>query len=127
MRNAHRESVLDIAQHSRELIEKARARRLTANDLQGGTFTITSLGSLGIDGFTPIINFPETAILGLGRIHAQSEAVTNDTALACHVMTLSLTFDHRVLDGAPAARFLQSLARLAASDLQSLFEPPSLS
>ena len=127
VRNAHRDSVLDIAQQSRELIEKARARRLTANDLQGGTFTITSLGSLGIDGFTPIINFPETAILGLGRIHAQSESVTKDTALACHVMTLSLTFDHRVLDGAPAARFLQSLARLIASDLPSLFEPPSLS
>ncbi len=126
VRDAHSESMLDIARQSRDLIEKARARRLTANDLQGGTFTITGLGSLGIDGFTPIINFPETAILGLGRIHAQSDAVTTNVALARRVMTLSLTFDHRVLDGAPAARFLQSLARLAASNLQSMFEPTRL-
>ena len=126
VRDAHRQSVFDIAQQSRELIEKARARRLTANDLQGGTFTITNLGTLGIDSFTPIINFPETAILGLGRIHAQPNAITADVANVPRVMTLSLTFDHRVLDGAPTARFLQSLARLVVSDLQSLFQSPSL-
>ena len=126
VRNAHRETVLDIAQQSRELIENARARRLRANDLQGGTFTITNLGTLGIDAFTPIINFPETAILGLGRIHAQSNSITADVANVPRVMTLSLTFDHRVLDGAPAARFLQSLARLVVSDLQLLFQSPSV-
>lgn len=126
VRDAHRQSVFDIARQSHALIEKTRARRLTAQDLQGGTFTISNLGSLGIDGFTPIINFPETAILGLGRIRDQSDAATRDITLARRVMTLSLTFDHRVLDGAPAARFLQSLTRLAASDLQSLFESPSL-
>ena len=94
--------------------------------LQGGTFTITNLGTLGIDSFTPIINFPETAILGLGRIHAQPNAITADVANVPRVMTLSLTFDHRVLDGAPTARFLQSLARLVVSDVQSLFQSPSL-
>ena len=154
VRDAHRQSVFEIARQSRDLIEKARARRLTAHDLQGGTFTITNLGSLGIDAFTPIINFPETAVLGLGRIQTRSAiALDNSGSIARRasegsegtgnldpslarrasieiasrqqVITLSLTFDHRVLDGAPAARFLQTLARLAATDSQSLFEPPS--
>ncbi len=147
VRDAQRQTVFEIANQSRTLIEQARTRRLTAQDLQGGTFTITNLGSLGIDAFTPIINFPETAILGLGRIQtrpvtlarraSEGSEVTNnvDPSLARRagletdslqrLMTLSLTFDHRVLDGAPAARFLQKLARLAASDLQSLIEPPT--
>ena len=127
VRDTHCQSVFGIAQQSRELIEKARARRLTAQHLKGGTFTITNLGSLDVDGFTPIINFPETAILGLGRVHVQSNAATTNVSLARRVMTVSLTFDHRVLDGAPAARFLQSLARLGANDWESLFESPSLS
>ena len=112
VRDAQSQTVFEIARQSRALIEQARARRLPAQDLQGGTFTITNLGSLDIDAFTPIINFPETAILGLGRIRKQE-------------MTLSLTFDHRVLDGAPAARFLQTLTSLAATDSRSLFEPPT--
>ena len=118
VRDAHRQSVFEIASQSHSLIEQARARRLTTQDLQGGTFTITNLGSLEIDAFTPIINFPETAILGLGRIHVQAATSTSDSASPRHQMTLSLTFDHRVLDGAPAARFLQTLTRLAATDLQ---------
>ncbi|MBC7817930.1 MAG: 2-oxo acid dehydrogenase subunit E2 [Planctomycetaceae bacterium] len=125
VRDAQRQTVFEIASQSRTLIEQARARRLTAQDLQGGTFTITNLGSLEIDAFTPIINFPETAILGLGRIRAQPIASTADSARPRHHMTLSLTFDHRVLDGAPAARFLQTLSRLTAADSQSLFEPTS--
>lgn len=130
VRDAHRQSVFEIARQSRELIEKARTRRLKAHDLQGGTFTISNLGSLGIDAFTPIINFPETAVLGLGRIQTRSATSLSNSAAEPHspkqqVMTLSLTFDHRVLDGAPAARFLQTLARLAATNLHSLFEPTS--
>ncbi len=125
VRDAQCQSVFEIARQSRALIEQARARRLTAPDLQGGTFTITNLGSLEIDAFTPIINFPQTAILGLGRIHVQAATSTADSSRPRHQMTLSLTFDHRVLDGAPAARFLQTLTRLAAADLQSLFEPPT--
>lgn len=130
VRDAHRQSLFEIARQSRELIEKTRARRLTTHDLQGGTFTITNLGSLGIDAFTPIINFPETAILGLGRIQPRSAFALEDSAPQPRspnqqVMMLSLTFDHRVLDGAPAARFLQTLARLVATDSQSLFEPAS--
>ncbi len=130
VRDALHQSVFEIAHQSRDLIEKARARRLTAQDLQGGTFTISNLGSLGIDAFTPIINFPETAVLGLGRIQTRSSIAFDNSATPPRipnqqVMTLSLTFDHRVLDGAPAARFLQTLARLATTDSQSVFEPPS--
>lgn len=127
VRDAHRHSIFEIARQSQALIEKARNRRLTADDLQGGTFTITNLGSLGIDAFTPIINFPETAILGLGRIQTRSAIAADNTGPHSrspnqHVMTVSLTFDHRALDGAPAARFLQTLARLAAVDPQTIFE-----
>jgi pyruvate dehydrogenase E2 component (dihydrolipoamide acetyltransferase) len=123
VRDAHRQSVFEIARQSRELIESARTRRLNAHDLQGGTFTITNLGSLGIDAFTPIINFPETAILGLGRIQTQTPVSMGEPARPRQTMTLSLTFDHRVLDGAPAARFLQSLAKLTTTDVQSPFGP----
>lgn len=127
VRDAHRQSVFEIARQSRELIEKARARRLTTQDLQGGTFTITNLGALGIDAFTPIINFPETAILGLGRIQPRPTIALDHSAQSPQrqIMTLSLTFDHRILDGAPAARFLQTLARLAAADPQSIFKRTS--
>lgn len=96
--NAATLSLAEIADHSRNLIERARAGKLTSKDLHGGVFTITNLGMFGIDAFTPIINYPEAAILGVGCIrHGQ--------------VTLSLTFDHRVVDGAPAARFLQTLVQ----------------
>lgn len=102
-----------IAARSRELIALARAQRLTPADMQGGTFTITNLGAFGIETFTPIINPPECAILGLGRIARQPVmAGDGDRVIARERMSLSLTFDHRIVDGAPAARFLQSLGQL---------------
>ena len=77
--------------------------------MQGAVFTITNLGAFGIDAFTPVINLPETAILGLGAIR-QEPVISNDGRIEVRqMMTLSLTFDHRVIDGAPAAKFLQSL------------------
>jgi pyruvate dehydrogenase E2 component (dihydrolipoamide acetyltransferase) len=79
--------------------------------MQGGCFTITNLGSFGIEGFTPIINHPETAILGVGAILREPVALEDGTFTSRLQMTLSLTFDHRILDGAPAARFLQTLRR----------------
>jgi pyruvate dehydrogenase E2 component (dihydrolipoamide acetyltransferase) len=79
--------------------------------MQGGTFTITNLGSFGIETFTPIINLPECAILGLGRIERRPVMVGEQVA-ARERMSLSLTFDHRIVDGAPASRFLQHLVRL---------------
>ena len=79
--------------------------------MQGGTFTITNLGSFGIDAFTPIINVPQCAVLGMGRIVRQ--VLPHDPQFAVRDrMTLSLTFDHRLVDGAPAARFLQTLGGL---------------
>jgi pyruvate dehydrogenase E2 component (dihydrolipoamide acetyltransferase) len=102
--------LFELAKQSAALIEKARSGRLSVAEMQDGVFTITNLGNFGIDAFTPIINLPETAVLGLGRI--QKEAVVIDSQIVARdQMTLSLTFDHRIVDGAPAARFLQSVSR----------------
>jgi pyruvate dehydrogenase E2 component (dihydrolipoamide acetyltransferase) len=79
--------------------------------MQGGTFTITNLGSFGIDAFTPIINAPECAILGMGRIQ-RVPVMSGDQVVPRDRLSLSLTFDHRIVDGAPAARFLQALGQL---------------
>jgi pyruvate dehydrogenase E2 component (dihydrolipoamide acetyltransferase) len=100
-----------IAARSRELIERARTGKLTTKDFQGGIFTLTNLGMFGIDAFTPIINYPECAILGIGCIR-RLPVFVNDKVVARDQVTLSLTFDHRVVDGAPAARFLQALTGL---------------
>ena len=100
-----------VAARSRELIDRARKGRLPARDMDGGCFTITNLGAYGVDAFTPIINPPESAILGVGRIDRRP-AIRNDKIVARDQLTLSLTFDHRVMDGGPAARFLQMLALL---------------
>ena len=109
LRDVATASLTTIATQSRLLIEAARAGRLSSADMQGGCFTITNLGSFGIEGFTPIINHPETAILGLGAIIREPVALEDGTLTSRQQMTLSLTFDHRILDGAPAARFLQTL------------------
>jgi pyruvate dehydrogenase E2 component (dihydrolipoamide acetyltransferase) len=101
--------VREIAAATRELIAKARAGKLSTADLQGGTFTVTNLGMYGIDAFTPIINPPEAAILGLGAIRREPVFAEGDRVVPREMMTLSLTFDHRIVDGAPAARFLQTL------------------
>lgn len=109
LRDVSTSSLTAIASQSRQLIEAARAGRLSTSDMQDGCFTLTSLGSLGIEAFTPIINYPETAILGLGAIIREPVALEDGTLTSRQQMTLSLTFDHRILDGAPAARFLQTL------------------
>jgi pyruvate dehydrogenase E2 component (dihydrolipoamide acetyltransferase) len=101
-------SFADIAAESRRLIERSRAGKVAAADLQGGLFTITNLGAFGIDAFTPVINWPEVAILGLGAIRQQTYPADNQIAFRPEI-TLSLSFDHRRLDGAPAARFLHDL------------------
>lgn len=98
----------EIAARSRELIDRARRGALSARDM-GGCFTITNLGAFGIDAFTPIINVPECAILGVGRIERRP-VMDGDRVVGRELVTLSLTFDHRIVDGAPAARFLQALA-----------------
>jgi pyruvate dehydrogenase E2 component (dihydrolipoamide acetyltransferase) len=111
LRNADTRSLRELAADLLGLIDKARAGRLGPAEMQGGSFSITNLGGYGIDGFTPILNPPETAILGVGRI--AEKAVVIDGALAARTTcTLSLSFDHRVVDGAPAAAFLARLAEL---------------
>ena len=95
----------------RELTARARAGKSLPDDLAGGTFTITNLGIYGVDAFTPVINIPELAILGLGRIQAKP-VVLNGEIVVRQMWTLSLVFDHRLVDGAPAARFLQRITRL---------------
>jgi pyruvate/2-oxoglutarate dehydrogenase complex dihydrolipoamide acyltransferase (E2) component len=93
------------------MVEKSRQNRLGPDELSGGTFTITNLGGYGVEAFTPIVNPPESAILGVGRI-AKKPAVVDDQVVVRDLMYLSLAFDHRVVDGAPAAQFLQRIKQL---------------
>jgi pyruvate dehydrogenase E2 component (dihydrolipoamide acetyltransferase) len=108
VKNAARKSLRDIAIENRSLGEKAHAGRLKLEDVTGGTFTVTNLGTYGIDAFTPILNQGETGILGVGRI-IEKPAVYRGEIARRAMMTLSLTFDHRVVDGAPAAQFLATV------------------
>ncbi len=108
VRGADKLTLREVAALSRELSGRARAGRLTAGEMRDATFTVTNLGGLGIDAFTPIVHLPQCAVLGVGRI-VREPAVIDEKIVPRDAMTLSLTFDHRVLDGAPAARFLDAL------------------
>lgn len=108
VRDVVRKSLRQIAGESSELIQRAQEQRLTPEQLQGGTFTLTNLGMYGIDAFTPIINLPQIAILGVGRILAKP-VIHQGTVTAREMVCLSLTFDHRAVDGGPAARFLNTV------------------
>jgi pyruvate dehydrogenase E2 component (dihydrolipoamide acetyltransferase) len=106
IRNANLKSLRQLGQEFREAADRARKGRSALDELSGGSFTITNLGMYEVDAFTPVINLPEVAILGVGRI--ASKAVPHKGEIAVRsMMTLSLVFDHRLVDGAPAARFLQ--------------------
>jgi pyruvate dehydrogenase E2 component (dihydrolipoamide acetyltransferase) len=120
LHNAAQLSLIELAARSRQLVGQARAGKLAAADMQGSVFTITNLGAFGIDAFTPIINVPETAILGLGAIRREPVALDDGGIVSRHQLTLSLTFDHRILDGAPAARFLQDIATAIANPSAAL-------
>ncbi len=111
VRDVDRKSLRQFGEELRQLVERARAGRALPDDLSGGTFTITNLGPYDIDAFTPVINLPEAAILGVGRI--VPKVVARDGQMVIRQMvTLSLAFDHRLVDGAPAARFLQYIKQL---------------
>ena len=118
--DADRLTIPEIAARSAALIEAARAGRSRPDDLTGGTFTITNLGMLGVEGFTPVINLPECCILGVGRIVRKPVALEGDQVAVRPMLTLSLAFDHRVIDGAPAARFLGRIAELVENPLRLL-------
>jgi pyruvate dehydrogenase E2 component (dihydrolipoamide acetyltransferase) len=111
LRDVQDKSVRQIARESQSLIARARDGKAMPDDVRGSTFTLTNLGAFEIDAFTPIINAPECAILGVGRI-ARRPVIVGNKVRARHMMALSLTFDHRLVDGAPAARFLQRIKRL---------------
>jgi len=111
IRDVTNKSLREIAALSKAAGEKARGGKLKLEDISGGTFTITNLGTYGVDAFTPILNTGETGILGVGRI-VEKPAIYRGEMTRRAMMTLSLTFDHRVIDGAPAALFLQTVIDL---------------
>jgi pyruvate dehydrogenase E2 component (dihydrolipoamide acetyltransferase) len=108
LRNADRKTLAEIALEVERLAEKARKGELSGKELAGGTFTISNLGMYGVDIFIPIINPPECAILGIGKI-SKKPVVVNDRFEIRSTISLSLSFDHRIIDGAIAAKFLQTL------------------
>jgi pyruvate dehydrogenase E2 component (dihydrolipoamide acetyltransferase) len=108
--DAERKSLREIAQETQRLAIGAREGTLSRDEVMGSTFSVTNLGMYGIDAFTPIINPPEIAILGVGRITEKLVRVSRGAEWR-QVMTLSLTFDHRAIDGAPAAAFLQTIGK----------------
>jgi pyruvate dehydrogenase E2 component (dihydrolipoamide acetyltransferase) len=117
LRNAGHLGLAELSARRQAITERVRAGRADVAELQGSTFTISNLGSLGVDAFTPIINPPEVAILGVGRILDQPAPAAGGITWR-KSMTLSLTVDHRAVDGAPAARFLAAVAgRLQAGAL----------
>jgi len=120
VRDADRKDVYELARHLGALSEKARAGKLAPADMQGGCFTISSLGGIGGTAFTPIINAPEVAILGVSR--SSMQPVYRDGGFVPRLMLpLSLSYDHRVIDGAMAARFTTYLAQTLA-DARGLLE-----
>jgi pyruvate dehydrogenase E2 component (dihydrolipoamide acetyltransferase) len=120
VRDANRKDIYEIARQLGELSEKARAGKLAAAEMQGGSFTISSLGGIGGTAFTPIINAPEVAILGVSR-SAMKPVYRDGTFVPRLMLPLSLSYDHRVIDGASAARFTTFLAQTLA-DARSLTE-----
>ncbi|CAG1014193.1 pyruvate dehydrogenase E2 component (dihydrolipoamide acetyltransferase) [Anaerolineales bacterium] len=117
IKDADKKNLRQFGENFRRMVDGARSGRSLPDDLSGGTFTITNLGMYDIDAFTPVINLPEAAILGVGRI-APKAVPHGDQIVIRQMWTLSLVFDHRLVDGAPAARFLQMI--------KSLIEDPSM-
>ncbi|MEM9040983.1 MAG: dihydrolipoamide acetyltransferase family protein, partial [Actinomycetota bacterium] len=117
VKNADRLSLGQLAPETTRLADAARSGSLTPDEATGGTFSVTALGMYGVDAFTPVINPPNAAILGVGRIRDEL-VVENGEGKVAKRMTLSLTWDHRVLDGAPAAEFTQTICQLLADPTQ---------
>jgi len=117
VKDADKKNLRQFGEDFRRMVDGARSGRSLPDDLSGGTFTITNLGMYDVDAFTPVINLPEAAILGVGRIAPKAVPRGNEIVIR-QMWTLSLVFDHRLVDGAPAARFLQMI--------KSLIEDPSM-
>ncbi|NSW51800.1 MAG: 2-oxo acid dehydrogenase subunit E2 [Anaerolineae bacterium] len=111
IRDADQKSLQAFGTEFRSMVDRARNGRALPDDLSGGTFTITNLGMYDVDAFTPVINLPEAAILGVGKIAPKPVVVDGEIQIR-QMWTLSLVFDHRLVDGAPAARFLQFIKQV---------------
>ena len=114
IRGAHALSLREIARESGRLITGCRDRGVTPDELTGGTFTLTNLGALGVQGFTPVLNVPQVGILGVGAIAPGPVMAADGSVSFIPQITLSLTVNHQVVDGAPGARFLQTLTEAIA-------------
>ena len=119
IRDVDKKSIAELAEELTSIAERARQRKLDSKDLTGGTFTITNLGGIGGTGFTPIVNYPEVAILGISRGRLEP-VVHNGEIVPRLMMPLSLSYDHRVIDGAIAARFTRRLAEMLENPYQLL-------
>lgn len=114
VRDVDKKTILEIAVELADLAQKARNKKITPEQMTGGSFTVTNLGGIGGTGFTPIINWPEVAILGLAR--ASEEPVNRQGRIELRkILPLSLSYDHRVIDGADGARFLQRVVQIIQS------------
>ncbi|MCY4469019.1 MAG: dihydrolipoamide acetyltransferase family protein [Thiotrichales bacterium] len=120
LRNAGRLDLGGVASGVADLTARAKAGKLTLEDIEGATFTVSNLSALGVDWFTPVLNPPQCALLGVGRMRRTPAAVGREILIR-DMATFVLTFDHRALDGAPAGRFLARLKRLLESPDAALF------
>ena len=119
LRDVDQESVQQLAEELAAVAERARQKKLQPDEMRGGTFTITNLGGIGGTGFTPIINYPEVAILGLSRSRLQP-SIRDGQVTPRLMLPLSLSYDHRVIDGAAAARFTRRIAEMLEQPLLML-------
>ena len=121
IRNVDQKTILQLANELTELATKARDRKLQVSDMQGGTFTITNLGGIGGTAFTPIVNYPEVAILGMSRSQKQLQ-IRDGEVVERLMLPLSLSYDHRVINGADAARFVVKLVTLLSDAFRLVIE-----
>ncbi|MFB6147243.1 MAG: dihydrolipoamide acetyltransferase family protein, partial [Candidatus Nanohaloarchaea archaeon] len=108
--NVDGKTIMELAGDIEEKVERTRKGELSQEEMEGGTFSITNIGAIGGEEFTPIINYPQTAILGIGRIEKTAEVVEGEVQPR-HTVKLSLSYDHRVIDGATAARFMNTVRK----------------
>ena len=121
LKHADRKNITELAQDINALAEKARNKKVSLDDLQGACFTITNLGGIGGTSFTPIVNSPEVAILGVSK--GSYEPVYNGKNFEpCLMLPLSLSYDHRVIDGADSARFLRWVCEVLQNPMKLLKE-----
>ena len=121
IKDADQLSIMEIARQITELADKANSRKLSMDDMKGGTFTITNYGSIGGIFATPVINYPQAGILGIGRI-VKKPIVKNDAVVPGSVLALSLSVDHRIVDGGEASRFINKIMEYLADPIALIME-----